>query len=56
MEPSKALEELRDLAFRWDEWGHLAQDPMYAMDHFVYLFTQLDNSITSGDFRLDDWS
>ena len=56
MDANKALEMLRLLASNWDEWGHLGQDPMYAMDEFVYLFNILDNSITSGDFRLSDWS
>jgi hypothetical protein len=56
MDPNTTLEDLRLLASRWDEWGHIGLDPMSSMDQFAELFFALDDWLTSGGFRPDDWS
>lgn len=56
MDPNVALSDLRAVLAKWEEWGTLELDPETAMDEIVDLFFALDNWLTSGGFRPDDWN
>jgi hypothetical protein len=56
MDPNETLALLRVAFGRWEEWGTLETDPEEAMDFLTDTFFALDNWLTSGGFRPDDWS
>lgn len=56
MDPNEALSGIRDVFARWEEWGTLEVDAEAALDELTDLFFALDNWLTSGGFRPDDWS
>lgn len=56
MDPNETLSQIRRLFANWEEWGDLEQNPSDAMDSLVDLFFALDNWLTSGGFRPDDWN
>jgi hypothetical protein len=56
MDPNETLSSLRATFARWEEWGTLEVDAEEAMDSLTDLFFALDNWLTSGGFRPDDWS
>lgn len=56
MDPNETLSDLRAIFARWEEWGVLETHPESAMDELVDLFFGLDEWLTKGGFRPDDWS
>jgi hypothetical protein len=56
MDPNEILASLRATFGRWEEWGTLEVDAAEALDSLTDLFFALDNWLTSGGFRPDDWS
>lgn len=56
MDPNITLSLLRELLSRWEEWGTLEVDAEAAMDEILDLFYGLDEWLTSGGFRPNDWS
>lgn len=56
MDPNEALGRLREICSAWEEWGELSLDPTEALDSLTDFFLALDNWLTSGGFRPDDWS
>jgi hypothetical protein len=55
MDPNATLARLRELLSLWEEWGSLDSNAEASMDEIVDLFYGLDQWITSGGFRPDDW-
>jgi hypothetical protein len=56
MDPNETLASIRTTLMRWEEWGTLEVDAEEAMDFLTDTFFALDNWLTSGGFRPDDWS
>ena len=56
MDPNVALAALRQVFSQWEEWGDLELNATEAMDSLVDLFLGLDEWLTSGGFRPDDWN
>jgi hypothetical protein len=56
MDPNDALAGMRAVFSRWEEWGSLEVDAEAALDELLDLFFALDNWLSIGGFRPDDWS
>jgi hypothetical protein len=56
MDPNIALSRLREVLTQWEEWGTLEVDAEAAMDEVVDLFHGLDEWLSQGGFRPNDWS
>jgi hypothetical protein len=56
MDPNTTLSRLRELLSNWEEWGTLELDAEASMDEVTDLFFGLDNWLSQGGFRPNDWS
>lgn len=56
MDPNATLSRLRIIFNNWEEWGNLELDAAASMEEVSELFLDIDNWLTSGGFRPDDWS
>jgi|LakMenEpi03Aug12_release.lakeMendotaPanAssembly.Ray.scaffolds.fasta_scaffold1219463_1 hypothetical protein len=56
MDPNIVLNRLRDILTQWEEWGTLEVDAESAMYEIVDLFHDLDDWLSQGGFRPNDWS
>lgn len=56
MDPNATLQRIRSLSNTWEEWGSLELDPLATLDELTELMLGLDEWLTSGGFRPNDWS
>lgn len=56
MDPNETLKRLRNILNTWDEWGILEADAEDALNNVTELFYALDDWLSQGGFRPDDWS
>lgn len=56
MDPNTTLSRLRELLSQWEEWGTLELDAESSMDEATELFLALDDWLSQGGFRPNDWS
>jgi hypothetical protein len=56
MDPNATLAEIRKICTSWQEWGTLENDPASRLDDLSELVYDLDQWLTTGGFRPDDWS
>jgi hypothetical protein len=56
MDPNATLESIRNICTSWQEWETLENDPASTLDDLAELVYDLDQWLTTGGLRPDDWS
>ena len=55
MDPNEALSDIRTLCAEWQELM-IDKDAADVLDELIVMFMDLDDWLTTGGFRPDDWS
>ena len=56
MDPNATLSLLRESLSRWEQWDSLELNADATLDEVVDLFFAIDEWLSAGGFRPDDWS
>ena len=56
MDPNATLSRLREVLSLWEQWGSLELNADATLDEVVDLFFAIDEWLSTGGFRPDDWS
>jgi hypothetical protein len=56
MDPNTTLARIKTICDKWEEWGTLEMDPLETLDELTELVQSLDEWLSNGGFRPDNWS
>ena len=56
MDPNATLARIKTICDKWEEWGTLEMDPLETLDELTELVQSLDEWLSNGGFRPDNWS